>query len=386
MPRNSTTGRPRPAQPLALLGSSSPAQFLRKHWQRKPLLIRGAIPRMEPLLSRTQLFRLAAREGVESRLIERTPAGAWKLRHGPIEKSTLPPVERPGWTLLVQGVDLHDDAAHALLRSFRFVPDARLDDLMISWASEGGGVGPHVDSYDVFLLQVRGLRRWRIGRVADPSLEEGAPLPLLRNFNAEKEHLLEPGDMLYLPPGWAHDGVAEGGDCMTYSIGFRAPRRGELAADLLRRMADRHEDASQYCDPRLAATRRPSMIPAALQAFAADSVGRVLKRGDGVAAALGESLTEPKAEVSFDEPQGNWRAGAVALDRRTRMLYDARHVFINGDSYLAAGHDARVLRRLADDRTLDARSVRGASARARSLLREWFRAGWLHTQRTRASP
>ena len=381
MPRISKGRSLRPEQPLPLLGGMSPAKFLRKHWQKKPLLIRGAIPRMKPLLSRAELFRLAAYENVESRLIERTRGGNWALAHGPLKNSALPPVKRTGWTLLVQSVDLHHDAAHALLQSFRFVPDARLDDLMISWASEGGGVGPHADSYDVFLLQAHGLRRWRIGRPADLTLEENVPLKLLRNFNAEKEYVLEPGDMLYLPPSWAHDGVAEGGDCMTYSIGFRAPRRGELAADLLRRIADHHADEFLYRDPRLAAARRPALIPPALQAFAADSVRRLMRRRDEVASALGESLTEPKPEVTFDEPAGRWTIGAVVLDRRTRMLYDDRHVFINGDSYLAKGRDARVMRLLADARRLDARAVRGASADARSLLREWFRAGWLHAWR-----
>jgi 50S ribosomal protein L16 3-hydroxylase len=344
-------------------------------------VIRGAIPRMQSLLSRAELFALAADENVDSRLIERTPGGGWALAHGPLKKSTLPPVKRPGWTLLVQGVDLHSDAAHALLQSFRFVPDARLDDLMISWASDGGGVGPHSDSYDVFLLQAHGLRRWRIGRPKDLSLEADVPLKLLRNFSAEEEYLLEPGDMLYLPPSWAHDGVAEGGDCMTYSIGFRAPQRGALAADILQRIAERNEDELLYRDPRLTATRRPSLIPSALQEFAVDSVRRLIRRRGDLTSALGEALTEPKPEVSFDEPAGNWTAGAIVLDRRTRMLYDDQHVYINGDSYRARGRDARVMRRLADEHRLDARAVRGASAAARSLLREWFLAGWLHARR-----
>ena len=129
------------------------------------------------------------------------------------------------WTLLVQGVDLHDDHAHALLHAFRFLPDARLDDLMISWASDGGGVGPHFDSYDVFLLQVQGRRRWRIGRMRDAELEPDVPLRILRRFEPEHEYVLDAGDMLYLPPEWAHDGVAVGRDCMTYSIGMRAPQQ-----------------------------------------------------------------------------------------------------------------------------------------------------------------
>lgn len=237
--------------PLALLGGLSPARFMQRHWQKKPLLVRQALPGFTPLLSRAALFELAGREGVESRLLSRAQ-GQWRLRHGPFTRRALPPVAQPDWTLLVQGVDLHVEAAHALLRQFRFVPDARLDDLMISYASDGGGVGPHFDSYDVFLLQAHGQRRWRIGRQRDLSLVEGLPLRILAHFEPEQEYLLDPGDMLYLPPHWAHDGVAVG-ECMTYSIGFRQPNRGELARELLQRLADDSEErlgTLAYRDPR----------------------------------------------------------------------------------------------------------------------------------------
>src|SRR5690606_8301567 len=152
-----------------------------------------------------------------------------------------------------------------LLQAFRFIPDARIDDVMVSWASPTGGVGPHVDSYDVLLLQARGRRRWRIGRQKDRTFVEGAPLNVLKRFTAEHEFVLEPGDMLYLPPQWAHDGVAEGGDCMTYSIGFRAPERGALAGELAQRLNEEHEDAVLYRDAALAPTREPARIPRALQ-------------------------------------------------------------------------------------------------------------------------
>jgi 50S ribosomal protein L16 3-hydroxylase len=280
------------------------------------------------------------------------------------------------WTLLVQGVDLHDDAARALLEQFRFVPDARLDDLMISWASDGGGVGPHVDSYDVFLLQAQGRRRWRIGRAKDPTFEQGVPLKILRRFVAEEEHALEPGDMLYLPPQWAHDGVADG-ECMTYSIGFSAPRRGTLAAEIVQRLTVDHEGEALYRDPPFAPTRHAARIPTELRAFALDAVHRLLEQPQPIARALGEALTEPKPGVWFDEAADDWRWGALVLDRRTRMMYDARHVFINGESYRATGKDARLMRRLADERCLDALAVRRASSAARAQLREWFSAGWV---------
>jgi 50S ribosomal protein L16 3-hydroxylase len=377
----STTAKPHrppppPNRPLRLLAGLTPAQFMRRHWQRKPLVVRGALPGVLPL-PRAQLFALAADDNVESRLIARRGRTGWTLKHGPFARSALPPLKRPRWTLLVQGVDLHDDAAHTLLRSFSFVPDARLDDLMISWASDGGGVGPHFDSYDVFLLQVHGRRRWRIGRTHDAELDPNAPLKILRRFVPEQELVLDAGDMLYLPPQWAHDGVAVGGDCMTYSIGMRAPQRGELAAELTARLADALDDTTLYRDSRQPATRQPAVIPAGLQTFAAAAVRSLVAEAGATERVLGELLSEPKPHVWFEHSRGPWRPGAVELDRRTRMLYDAHHVYINGDSMHARGKDAALLRRLADERGLDARAVRGASHTARALLREWFDAGWL---------
>ena len=221
-------------QPLALLGGLTPAQFMRQYWQKKPLLVRQAIPGFKALLPRADLFALASQEGVESRLVQQTE-GAWKFQHGPFTRRALPPLQRPHWTLLVQGVDLHNDSVHALMQQFRFVPDARLDDVMISYASDGGGVGPHFDSYDVFLLQAHGQRRWRIGRQKDLSLRDDVPMKILSHFEPEEDWVLEPGDLLYLPPRWAHDGVAVDA-CMTYSVGFRAPaRRGLRAPCCIRR-------------------------------------------------------------------------------------------------------------------------------------------------------
>ncbi|HEY9097110.1 MAG TPA: cupin domain-containing protein, partial [Hydrogenophaga sp.] len=334
------------------------------------------VPGFQPLMDRQALFALAGDDSVESRLIVRRPKG-WTLRHGPFARSALPPLKQKDWTLLVQGADLHLDAAHELLMRFRFVPDARLDDLMISWASDGGGVGPHFDSYDVFLLQASGQRRWRIGRQKDFSLQAGVPLKILEHFEPEEEHVLNPGDMLYLPPKWAHDGVAVGSDCMTYSIGFRVPQRGGLAGELLQRMADEFEDETLYRDPHQVATPTPAAMPPALEAFAQDGLERLLRERQSLACALGEVMTEPKPKVWFDEPDDPWVAQAIALDRRTRMMYDSHHVFINGESFRAAGADAKLMRRLADQRCLDARSVARASQGARDLLRDWYEAGWV---------
>jgi 50S ribosomal protein L16 3-hydroxylase len=370
---------PDPTRPLALLGGLTPRTFMRRHWQKRPLLIRQALPGGVPFLSRAGLFDLAAREGVESRLVV-ADDHAWTLRHGPFSRRALPALARPRWTLLVQGVDLHLDAAHDLMSRFRFVPDARLDDLMVSWASDGGGVGPHFDSYDVFLLQVQGVRRWHIGRLADPRLEPGMPLKILSNFEAEQEWRLEPGDMLYLPPRWAHEGVAEG-ECMTASIGFRAPGRAELGREVLQCLLDGVEAPDVdplYRDPSQPATVTPARVPEALRRFAGDAVERLLRAPRALDAALGEMLSEPKPGVWFDAGTSLPEDAGAVLDRRTRMLYDDRHVFINGESFRAGGRDATLMRRLADARRLAPRERRALGADALDLLDQWAEAGWVH--------
>ncbi|WP_427911540.1 JmjC domain-containing protein [Ramlibacter sp. MMS24-I3-19] len=366
--------------PLPLLGGLSPSQFMQRHWQRKPLLVRGAIPGVRPPLPRAELFALAGQDGVESRLVIQGSKG-WQMRRGPFARRALPPLTQPGWTLLVQGLDLHAEAAHALLQQFRFVPEARLDDLMVSHATDGGGVGPHFDSYDVFLLQVQGRRRWRYGRQKDLTLREGVPLKILERFEPQHDEVLEPGDMLYLPPRYAHDGIAEG-ECQTCSIGFRSPSRGELARDLLQRISDA---AGEDDDPRVLygdagqqAVRAPGEIPPSLQQFAQEALERALADRDGLPRALGESLTEPKANVWFEPGRAPRRGEGVVLDRRTRMLYDARHVFINGESWRAGGADARLMRKLADARRLTADELARASDAARELLAAWCDAGWAH--------
>lgn len=366
-------------RPLSLLGGLSPAQFMKRHWQKKPLLVRNAIPGFSPLLAPGELFALAARDDVESRLVVHERA-SWRLQRGPFARRALPPLKQPQWTLLVQGVDLHHPAAHALLHGFAFLPAARLDDLMISYATDGGGVGPHFDSFDVFLLQAQGRRRWRIGRQQDLALQEGVPLKILKNFQAEEEYVLDPGDMLYLPPRYAHDGVAAGA-CQTYSIGFRAPAQAELARELLQRIAEEAaEDAPQrlYRDPAQPATDSPGAIPPALSAFARDALARALADPSALDRALGEYLTEPKANVWFEPGPAPRRLRSLALDARTRMLHDGRHVFINGEAWRAAGRDAKLMRRLADSRRLDERELAGASESARELLASWCEAGWAH--------
>ena len=370
-------------QPLPLLGGLSPAQFMKRYWHKKPLLIRQAIPGMQPLLERNELMDLAARDDVQSRLVIQQGDAAkqpWRLRHGPFTRRSLPPFKQAGWTLLVQSVDLLDARVQDLREQFRFVPDARLDDVMISYASDGGGVGPHFDSYDVFLLQAQGQRRWRIGRQKDLRLQEGMPLKILADFTPEQEFVLEAGDMLYLPPRYAHDGVAQG-ECMTYSIGFRAPDQVELAQALLQGMAEQLADAmppKRYRDPEQLAVECPAHIPANLQAFAQEALFRALRDPDLLSRTLGEHLSEPASAVWF-QPQESvcGLEHGICLDRGTRMLYDAKYVFINGESFEASGRDAHLVRQLADRHFLDARECARLTRGAAQLLGQWLECGWL---------
>lgn len=371
--------------PIQLLGGLSVKRFMAEYWQRKPLLVRQAIPGFIPPLGRDELFQLAAREDVESRCVmtERDDGQPWSLRRGPFGKRALPSVREPGWSLLVQGVDLHHEWVARLKQSLSFIPAARLDDVMISYATDGGGVGPHFDSYDVFLLQAHGRRRWRIGPQRDLRLREDLPLKILSHFKPEAEWVLEPGDLLYLPPRYAHDGIAEG-ECMTWSVGFRAPRQDELAQELLARLADQASDElpdTMYQDAGQAATPQPARMPVALQQFAQAAVRALAQQPQRIDQALGEYLTEPKPMVWFDVPAKPLRLGprhGVRLDRRSQMLYDRTHIYLNGESWRAGGSDARWMRQLADQRELTGADMQQVSSAVKDLLQDWLDAGWLH--------
>jgi 50S ribosomal protein L16 3-hydroxylase len=371
-------------QALPLLGGISPQQFMKRYWQKKPLLVRQALPQFKALLSRSELLALAADDEVATRLVVQLPSQtpAWQLKHGPFQRKALPPFKQPGWTILLQGVDLHEESVHQLMNQFRFVPDARLDDVMISYATDGGGVGPHIDSYDVFLLQAQGRRLWRIGRQKKPVLQDGVPLKILTNFVPEDEFVVEPGDLLYLPPGYAHDGIAQG-ECITYSIGFRIPKKAELARELLQRVAEQAEDELGevlYRDADQPAADQPAEIPAAMQAFAQKAVQAALQDPLALTRGLGEYMTEPKPNVWFEslEEGVTVTACAVRLDRRSKMMFDDEHIFINGESFVAAGRDADLMRTLANQRNLTAQEAQKLSKQAQKLLAAWAVSGWLH--------
>jgi 50S ribosomal protein L16 3-hydroxylase len=334
---------------------------------------------------------MAVREDVESRLVSRIE-GRWNLEHGPFGASRLRKLGRRDWTLLIQSVDHHLPAGAALLAQFSFIPHTRLDDLMVSYAPPGGGVGPHFDSYDVFLLQGLGHRRWRISTQKNLDLVEDLPLKILKRFKPSAEYVLGPGDMLYLPPHYAHDGVAED-DCMTWSIGFRAPPVQELAQAFLDFMRDRIELPGRYADPELVLQRHPAEISPAMLAQIEAMVSRIRWDKNDIAEFAGEYLSEPKPHVFFtapDRPMGRKAFGkalasrGAALEARTRMLFAGKRFFINGETLLASGQEGRVLKTLADQRRLPPQT--DLPADLCDLLHDWYKAGWLRAGPARARP
>jgi len=244
----------------APLGTYSTEQFLAQYWQKQPCLIRQAISGFKPLLDGDDLAGLACEEMAESRLVRGTAEAAdWTVNHGPFSEADFSALPDENWTLLVQDVEKHYAPLQALIQRFSFIPQWRLDDLMISYAATGGSVGPHVDQYDVFLLQAEGKRRWQIARTYEPALLGGCPLNVLQQFNPEQEWVLEPGDMLYLPPNIAHHGVAlEPG--MTWSIGARAPSAADLLQGLGEWLAFTDDEGGRYSDPGLNAVTRAGEI------------------------------------------------------------------------------------------------------------------------------
>jgi len=365
----------------ALLGGATAARFLRRYWQKRALLIRRAMPQLGSIVAWSDLVALAGRDDVESRLVLRE-GRRWTLAHGPFARADLRRLPERNWTLLVQGLNLHVAAADALLRRFSFIPFARLDDVMVSHAAPGGGVGPHFDSYDVFLLQGAGRRRWRISRQRDLELKPGLPLKILARFRPQHECVLERGDMLYLPPEVAHDGVAIEA-CMTYSIGFRAPSAQDLGTGFFDWLRDRMALDGRYRDPRLAASLEPARIGRDLQDYAVRALAALTWDERSIARFLGEYLTEPKPAVTFAPPRRPLALSSFAaraakrglrLDSRTQLLYDRAHLFINGDTTDPPARAWPTLRRLANARGLPRGPVEREAVR---LLYRWYRDGFV---------
>jgi 50S ribosomal protein L16 3-hydroxylase len=378
-------------QALRLLNDLTPAQFLAEYWQKKPLLIKNAIPGFSGLLTPEELAGLACEDEVQSRIVQKK-GSQWKLSNGPFDETDFSRLPNKDWTLLVQSVNHFLPEATDLLRQFDFIPHARLDDLMVSYAPDGGGVGPHFDSYDVFLLQGQGKRLWRISEQTDLSLVEGAPLRILKQFETSQEWLLEAGDMLYLPPQVAHWGVAvsdEGQDCMTYSIGFRAPKHQELASEFLGYMQDQlNQGAIQldgiYADADLKLQAHAAEVGSDMIIKVTENLKKITWSEPQVAKFLGTYLSEPKAHVVF-EPNKKISAKVFAdklakqelvLDLKSQMLFFTDTFFINGESAAFTGVSGEILKTLADSRQMPPNLLKDETLLQQ--LYDWYLAGYVH--------
>ena len=358
-------------------------RFMRDHWQRAPLLVRGAFPGFEDPLSPREVLALAANADAASRLVRRRGA-AWSVEHGPFSAQRFKQLPRRDWTVLVQDTNRFSDAAASLLSRFDFIPHARIDDVMVSYAVPGGGVGPHLDSYDVFLLQGRGRRRWRISRQRDHAFVPGLPLKILAHFDPEEEWTLEAGDMLYLPPGIAHEGVAES-ECLTWSVGFRAPADAELVTGFLDFLRDRLEPVGQYRDAGAKASAHPGAIPTALERHVAGVLRQIRWNAKDVRDFAGRFLTEPKAQVYFSPPRKpldrtafvrQARRRGIVLDRGSRLAFSGTMFFLNGEARVVAAAARATMRRLADARNLE--GPLAAPAAFWDAAHAWYQEGMLH--------
>lgn len=365
-----------------LLGGLSAPAFLQRHWQQRPLFARGALPGCGDWLQPKTLFALAGRDDVESRIVMRM-RGRWHVEHGPFTRRTLARMPARNWTLLVQGVEQHLPDAARLLRNFSFIPHARLDDLMVSYAAPGGGVGPHFDSYDVFLLQGAGTRRWRVSAQRNLDVVENAPLRILKRMRAGREWIAEPGDLLYLPPRYAHDGIAQS-PCITLSVGFRIPGKQELAAGFLDFLHDELKLDGMLEDRGLPWQRHPAQLPDFLVNKFTRALDQLRWSGDDVRRFAGCWMSTPKQNVVFRRPARalslapfarRVAAKGARLALPARMLYASNQIFINGECHVVDRRDLGALVKLADTRETSAFAPRASTTQ---LLHDWYRAGYLH--------
>ncbi|MCC7079246.1 MAG: cupin domain-containing protein [Burkholderiales bacterium] len=366
----------------ATAGAITAERFLRRHWQQKALFVRSALTEIGQCFEPAMLIELATRDDVESRLVRRERT-RWSVEHGPFPRRRLERLPARGWSLLVQGADLHLPAARTLMDRFDFIPYARQDDVMLSLAPPGGGVGAHFDSYDVFLVQAYGRRRWRIGRQRDLTLKSGAPLRILKSFRPEHEYTVEPGDVLYLPARYAHEGVATT-QCITCSVGLRAPTRQEITTSFLQWLPDKIALAGRYRDREKTLSKHPAQIASAMLREIEAVLAAVRWSRATVEQFAGEYLTEPKAHVWFRAPvrivsfmrfSAHARSRGIRLAAATRMLFHGDRLFVNGESLSMPAAARAALIALADERA--ALPWRNRSAPAARHLYQWYRAGYV---------
>ena len=360
--------------------------FLRDYWQQKPLLIRNAFPDLEPVVSSDELAGLSLEEEVESRLIQFKPdSSEYQLECGPLNEETFAHLPESHWTLLVQAVDHYSPKAKALLDAFNFVPNWRIDDLMISYATPGGGVGPHYDNYDVFLIQAKGTRRWELGAIESsqsPRLPD-APVMILSEFQCLESFDLEPGDMLYLPPQVAHNGIATSEDCVTYSAGFRAPSDAEILRTVSDSIGEALTSEHRFSDPKRTLCQSPGEIDQASITQIEQRLKALLSNREQLESALGSLFSEPKypdqTEQLDPEDYDDWILGAtedgIELLPNNRLLYsdgEQFKLFCNGVQLEVDDAEIELAKQLANQGYLSANQYKIGES---SLIKQLFTQG-----------
>lgn len=337
--------------PLTALGEMPVDEFLRDYWQQKPLLIRNALPNL-PVIDADSLAGFALEDGIESRLLQETPAddgnrlnSQWTLKHGPLQEEDFAQLPPSHWTLLVQAVDHLLPEIQQLLNRFRFIPNWRVDDVMVSYAPNQGNVGPHFDYYDVFLLQAKGSRTWKIGQhcTAQSLLRADTDCKILTDFNTQECWVTQPGDLLYIPPNIAHWGIAND-DCMTYSIGFRAPSQADLLLDFSQEVAAEIAADQRYSDPGIKPRNNPGQIQLEELAQVKAMILQALDDDSRIAEWFGRYITQAKREsLIYEDP-----VAPMTLSPAARLAYiattkDEAKLFVNGQMYICDLHFAEAL-------------------------------------------
>ncbi len=338
-----------------LLGNRSPAEFLDTYWQQKPLVVRDALPNFRSPLSPNELAGLACEEGVESRLVLKQGGdNPWELRHGPFEQEAFLDLPETHWTVLVQEVDRLIPEVGALLDRFRFLPDWRIDDVMVSYAPREGTVGAHIDNYDVFLIQGLGHRRWRIGTepVETEEIVPDLDVRILADFEPDEEFVLGPGDMLYLPPRVAHHGIATDDECMTYSVGFRAPRHQALVGNFLQHAVEQLDPNARYSDPDLSPVDHPGAIHEAARAKVHRLLRGLVEDADSIDRWLGQYLTQPSHDRRAVPPDAP--VSSSALTDALEQDIDLRRGPVSNLAFIEHDDDTATLFVNGEARALDA--------------------------------
>lgn len=349
-----------------ILGKISNDVFLKKYWQKKPLLIRDAIKNFKSPITEKDLFRIAQNENAISRLIE-FKRGIWQVKYGPFKKLDLPKKINTPWTILVQNINHHLPFAESFLNLFKFIPYARLDDLMVSFATKKGSVGPHFDSYDVFLFQAKGEREWKISEQKKFSLDKKSAIKIITNFKVKNTWVLKPGDLLYLPPNVGHWGVSQSDDCLTYSIGFRAPGTFEIQSKFLDFIQDNliTNKNDLYRDPNLNLQKNPAEINSNMIKKIQRIVNQLRWNTNSINNFIGQLLTEPIEGAVFETSKSmtvevfikDLVKKPLKLNPKTRMLFIKNNFYINGELIEADKKSIMYLKQLANDREISIKSA-----------------------------